>query len=94
MASSQTTHATIGPIRIRPIRGVCGVISQSTGVVIQAYLVDAEADLDARIRCAKGHGRRITVRLVKSAYGDDETVRAMQDGWPSPVWLHKAECHP
>ncbi|MFT5429368.1 MAG: RHH-type proline utilization regulon transcriptional repressor/proline dehydrogenase, partial [Myxococcota bacterium] len=64
---------------------------ESAGVVIQAYLNDAEADLDALIRWAKKHGRRITVRLVKGAYWDYETVRAMQEGWPSPVWRHKAE---
>jgi RHH-type transcriptional regulator, proline utilization regulon repressor / proline dehydrogenase / delta 1-pyrroline-5-carboxylate dehydrogenase len=31
------------------------------------------------------------VRLVKGAYWDYETVKARQNGWPSPVWSVKAE---
>ena len=61
------------------------------GVVIQAYLRDAEADLAALIKWArKTAKRRITVRLVKGAYWDYETVHAHQEGWPAPVWLDKA----
>ncbi len=61
------------------------------GVVIQAYHRDAEADLARLIKWAKKQKRRITIRLVKGAYWDYETVRAAQEGWPSPVWLDKAD---
>lgn len=61
------------------------------GVVIQAYHRQAEADLTRIIKWAKKQKRRITVRLVKGAYWDYETVRAAQEGWPSPVWLDKAD---
>jgi RHH-type proline utilization regulon transcriptional repressor/proline dehydrogenase/delta 1-pyrroline-5-carboxylate dehydrogenase len=32
----------------------------------------------------------VTVRLVKGAYWDYETIHAEQQGWPSPVWPKKA----
>ncbi len=65
---------------------------EHAGVVIQAYLRDAEADLAALIQWARTVAcRRITVRLVKGAYWDYETVHAHQEGWPSPVWLDKAD---
>ena len=35
--------------------------------------------------------RPITVRLVKGAYWDTETVVARAEGWPVPVFEHKAE---
>ncbi|MBU0550778.1 proline dehydrogenase family protein [Myxococcota bacterium] len=64
---------------------------EDAGVVIQAYLRDAEADLAELIKWAKAHKKRITVRLVKGAYWDYETVAAEQLGWPSPVWLDKVD---
>lgn len=64
---------------------------EHAGVVVQAYLRDAVDDLEALIKWAKKKGRRITIRLVKGAYWDYETVRAAQEGWPSPVWLDKAD---
>jgi len=61
----------------------------NVGVVIQAYLRDSERDLDALIAWAKSRAGRITVRLVKGAYWDYETVLARQRGWPIPVYLDK-----
>jgi len=61
------------------------------GVVIQAYHRQAESDLTDLIKWARKQKRRITIRLVKGAYWDYETVRAAQEGWPSPVWLDKAD---
>ncbi len=61
------------------------------GVVIQAYLCDAEEDLSALISWARKQRKRITIRLVKGAYWDYETVGAEQQGWPSPVWLDKSD---
>lgn len=61
------------------------------GVVIQAYHREAESDLAAVIRWAKKAKKRVTVRLVKGAYWDHETVRAAQEGWPAPVWLDKGD---
>ena len=36
-------------------------------------------------------GAPITIRLVKGAYWDYETVLADQNGWAPPVWRTKAE---
>ncbi len=59
------------------------------GIVIQAYLRDAGDDLERMIAWAREHSRRITVRLVKGAYWDYETVIARQRDWPIPVFLQK-----
>ena len=64
---------------------------EHAGVVVQAYLRDADRDVEAIVKWAKRTQRRVTVRLVKGAYWDFETVRAAQEGWPSPVWLDKSD---
>lgn len=61
------------------------------GLVIQAYLRDSGDDLEKMIEWAESRQRRITVRLVKGAYWDYETVVARQRGWPIPVYLQKPE---
>ncbi len=61
------------------------------GVVVQAYLRDAEDDVRALIDWARERRRVITVRLVKGAYWDYETVQAAQEGWPEPVFTHKPD---
>jgi RHH-type proline utilization regulon transcriptional repressor/proline dehydrogenase/delta 1-pyrroline-5-carboxylate dehydrogenase len=59
------------------------------GVVIQAYLKDSEADLLRVLKWAQDHQKRITIRLVKGAYWDYETVIHRQKGWPIPIYLDK-----
>lgn len=61
------------------------------GVVMQAYLRECEADARDLLAWARKEQLPISVRLVKGAYWDFETVRARQNGWPSPVWTVKAE---
>jgi RHH-type proline utilization regulon transcriptional repressor/proline dehydrogenase/delta 1-pyrroline-5-carboxylate dehydrogenase len=61
------------------------------GVVVQAYLRDAENDMRGLIDWARDRDRVITVRLVKGAYWDYETVQAAQEGWPAPVFTHKPD---
>jgi len=61
------------------------------GVVVQAYLRDADRDLEALLQWAKARDRRFHVRLVKGAYWDYETVVAAQEGWPPPVFTHKGD---
>ena len=61
------------------------------GIVIQAYLRDAEKDLRELIDWGKARGTRFTVRLVKGAYWDYEKIKAAQNGWRVPVWLQKPE---
>ncbi|MBA2622833.1 MAG: L-glutamate gamma-semialdehyde dehydrogenase [Chthoniobacterales bacterium] len=61
------------------------------GIVIQAYLRDAERDLRDLIEWGRQRGTRFTVRLVKGAYWDYEKIKAAQNGWRCPVWLQKPE---
>jgi len=60
------------------------------GIVVQAYLRDAGDDI-ARIEgIARERGAPITVRLVKGAYWDEETILAQQQSHPVPVFEEKA----
>src|SRR4029453_16984471 len=61
------------------------------GIVIQAYLRDSEADLRGLIDWGRARGTRFTVRLVKGAYWDYETIRSRQNAWDCPVYSHKPE---
>lgn len=61
------------------------------GIVIQAYLRDAEKDLLDLIDWGRGRGTRFTVRLVKGAYWDYEKIKSTQNGWSIPVYLQKPE---
>ncbi|HEV3354565.1 MAG TPA: proline dehydrogenase family protein, partial [Acidimicrobiales bacterium] len=60
--------------------------SLEAGAVIQAYLKDSRDDLADLIAFSSQRRRPITVRLVKGAYWDTETVVAKAEGWPVPVY--------
>ncbi|MDR3555052.1 MAG: proline dehydrogenase family protein [Syntrophobacteraceae bacterium] len=62
-----------------------------TGIVIQAYLRESESDLREMIRWAENGDFRLTIRLVKGAYWDQEVIGAKQKNWPVPVFTDKAE---
>jgi RHH-type proline utilization regulon transcriptional repressor/proline dehydrogenase/delta 1-pyrroline-5-carboxylate dehydrogenase len=64
---------------------------EDVGLAMQAYLRDTEADLHALIDWVRRRGTPVSVRLVKGAYWDYETILAAQQGWPVPVWTHKHE---
>ena len=61
------------------------------GIVVQAYLRDAERDLRGLIEWGRRRGTRFAVRLVKGAYWDYEKIVAQQNGWVCPVFLQKPE---
>jgi RHH-type transcriptional regulator, proline utilization regulon repressor / proline dehydrogenase / delta 1-pyrroline-5-carboxylate dehydrogenase len=61
------------------------------GIVIQAYLRDSETDLRDLVEWGRARGTRFTVRLVKGAYWDYETIKSRQNGWDCPVYSQKAE---
>jgi RHH-type proline utilization regulon transcriptional repressor/proline dehydrogenase/delta 1-pyrroline-5-carboxylate dehydrogenase len=65
----------------------------SIGVVVQAYLRDADETLERILSSPSLTSRAIppTIRLVKGAYWDHETVIATQRGWKAPVWTEKRE---
>lgn len=60
------------------------------GITLQAYLRDSSEDLEGIITWAKERGNPITVRLVKGAYWDQETITSLQNHWSQPVYNQKA----
>src|SRR5437588_449246 len=61
------------------------------GIVIQAYLRDAEDDLRDLLDWGRERGTRFAIRLVKGAYWDFEKIKSRQNGWSCPVFLQKPE---
>lgn len=61
------------------------------GIVLQAYLRDAERDLGDLLSFVQRRGVPITIRLVKGAYWDYEVIHARAMDWPIPVWTRKWE---
>ncbi|MBD2294563.1 L-glutamate gamma-semialdehyde dehydrogenase [Anabaena sphaerica FACHB-251] len=59
------------------------------GITIQAYLRDSEQDAQDIIAWLKQRGYPLTIRLVKGAYWDQETIKAAQKHWPQPVYNDK-----
>lgn len=61
------------------------------GIAIQAYLRDAPHDVEDLCKWAKKRGTPVTVRLIKGAYWDFESIHAEQESWRNPVWTQKWE---
>ena len=61
------------------------------GIVLQAYLKDTEADLFDLVKWVKNRATPVTVRLVKGAYWDYETIISKQKNWKCPVFQNKFE---
>jgi RHH-type proline utilization regulon transcriptional repressor/proline dehydrogenase/delta 1-pyrroline-5-carboxylate dehydrogenase len=60
------------------------------GLAVQAYQKRAPAVIDWLAETAAALGRRVTVRLVKGAYWDNEVKRAQERGLPDyPVFTRK-----
>ena len=69
----------------------CEMVDFHAGLAMQAYLTSGPDDARRIVAWAKRTGKRVTVRLVKGAYWDYETINAEQRGWPCPVWPTKPE---
>ncbi|MBQ72168.1 MAG: 1-pyrroline-5-carboxylate dehydrogenase [Planctomycetaceae bacterium] len=69
----------------------CEEIDFTAGLAMQAYLRSGDQDADRIIEWSKRTGRQVTVRLVKGAYWDYETIHAEEMGWPVPVWSRKVD---
>ena len=61
------------------------------GIALQSYLRQTDKDLADLLMWAKEENLPISIRLVKGAYWDYETVVARQNGWEIPVYTCKAE---
>lgn len=60
------------------------------GMTVQAYLRESQKDLEGIIEWVKLRGYPVSVRLVKGAYWDQETIKSMQNDSPQPVYNDKA----
>jgi len=69
----------------------CEAVDFQAGLAMQAYLKSGDEDAKRLCEWAKRSGRVVSVRLVKGAYWDYETIHAEQQGWPCPVWSTKRE---
>jgi RHH-type transcriptional regulator, proline utilization regulon repressor / proline dehydrogenase / delta 1-pyrroline-5-carboxylate dehydrogenase len=69
----------------------CEEVDFHAGLAMQAYLRSGDEDARRIIDWSKKTGRQVTVRLVKGAYWDYETIHAEQMGWPVPVWSRKSD---
>ena len=69
----------------------CEAVEFQAGLAMQSYLRSGDDDARRIIDWAKRSDRQVTVRLVKGAYWDFETIHAEQLGWPVPVWSRKSE---
>jgi len=69
----------------------CEKYDFEAGLAMQAYLRSGDDDARRIVEWARKTGRQVTVRLVKGAYWDYETINAEQQGWPVPVWSRKVD---
>jgi len=69
----------------------CEAVDFHAGLAMQAYLRSGEEDAQRLIDWGRRTRRTVTVRLVKGAYWDYETINAEQQGWPVPVWSRKRD---
>jgi RHH-type transcriptional regulator, proline utilization regulon repressor / proline dehydrogenase / delta 1-pyrroline-5-carboxylate dehydrogenase len=67
----------------------CEEVDFHAGLAMQAYLRSGVEDAERITEWARRTGRVVTVRLVKGAYWDYETIHAEEMGWPCPVWNEK-----
>ena len=61
------------------------------GLAIQAYHRATAPDVEALLAWVRRREVPITLRLVKGAYWDSDTIRYRQRGWPLPLFEQKAE---
>lgn len=61
------------------------------GLVLQSYLHDTDKDLDDLLQWSRDNHLPLSIRLVKGAYWDYETILSAQHGWMVPVYRNKAE---
>lgn len=61
------------------------------GLALQAYHHDTARDVEGLLAWVRRRGSPITIRLVKGAYWDSDTIRYRQRGWTAPLFEHKME---
>ena len=61
------------------------------GLALQAYHRETARDIERLLAWVRQRGAPISIRLVKGAYWDSDTIRYRQRGWPLPLFEHKVE---
>ena len=61
------------------------------GLAIQAYHRATTQDIENMLTWVRQRGTPVTLRLVKGAYWDSDTIRYRQRGWPVPLFEDKSE---
>ena len=61
------------------------------GLAVQAYHRATTGDVQMLLDWVRDRGAPVTLRLVKGAYWDSDTIRYRQRGWPVPLFQQKAE---
>jgi RHH-type proline utilization regulon transcriptional repressor/proline dehydrogenase/delta 1-pyrroline-5-carboxylate dehydrogenase len=61
------------------------------GLALQAYHRETARDIEGLLTWVRRRGAPITIRLVKGAYWDSDTIRYRQRGWAVPLFEHKVE---
>lgn len=84
-------HYALKDLTLQLFERCCRAVPFEAGLAVQAYLRSGDADAAEIVAMAERIGRPITVRLVKGAYWDHETIHAEEMGWPVPVWSRKAD---
>jgi RHH-type transcriptional regulator, proline utilization regulon repressor / proline dehydrogenase / delta 1-pyrroline-5-carboxylate dehydrogenase len=84
-------QAAVKDLTLTLFERCCEAIDFPAGLAVQAYLRSGMEDINRIIAWAKRTGRQVTVRLIKGAYWDYETINAERMGWPVPVWSEKHE---
>ncbi len=84
-------HFELKDLTLELFMRCCEAVDFEAGLAMQAYLKSGDADARRISEWAKRTGRKVTVRLVKGAYWDAETIHAELMGWPCPVWNTKRE---
>ena len=84
-------QAALKDLTIELFQRCCEAVDFRAGLAMQAYLRSGEDDARRVCAWAKRSGRTVSVRLVKGAYWDYETIHAEMMGWPCPVWGTKPE---
>ncbi len=82
-------HHELKDLTLTLFERCCETIDFHAGLAMQAYLRSAEDDARRITRWAREKNRTVTIRLVKGAYWDFETIHAELMGWPCPVWNEK-----
>ncbi|HVX86002.1 MAG TPA: proline dehydrogenase family protein [Phycisphaerae bacterium] len=82
------SHA-LHDLTLRLFKRCCERFDFPAGLALQSYLRSIHEDAADLIAWSRSINRRVTIRLIKGAYWDYETIHAQMMNWPVPVWPRK-----